>query len=66
MKVDEAARLLGTTATTVRIGLQQGVFPFGVAFKTAENRKHYTYIIYPEKLKEYAGERKQNGQDQNS
>lgn len=57
MKVDEAARLLGTT--TVRIGLQQGVFPFGVAFKTAENRKHYTYIIYPEKLKEYVEERKQ-------
>lgn len=57
MKVDEVAKLLGTTPTTIRVGLQQGVFPFGVAFKTDPSKKHYTYIIYPEKLKEYAGER---------
>lgn len=57
MKVDEVAKLLGTTAATVRVGLQQGVFPFGVAFKMSEDRKHYTYIIYPEKVREYAGER---------
>lgn len=59
MKVDEVAKLLGTTPMTIRIGLQQGIFPFGVAFKTAANKKHYTYIIYPEKVREYAGERKQ-------
>lgn len=56
MKVDEVAKLLGTTPATIRVGLQQGVFPFGAAFKTAENRKHYTYVLYPEKVKEYAGE----------
>ena len=66
MKVDEVAKLLGTTAATIRVGLQQGVFPFGVAFKTAESNKNYTYIIYPEKLREYAGERKENGKDKNS
>lgn len=59
MRIREVAKLLGTTEATVRIGLQQGVFPFGVAFKTAENKKHYTYVIYPEKVREYAGERKQ-------
>lgn len=59
MKVDEVAKLLDTTPATIRVGLQQGVFPFGVAFKTADNKKHYTYIIYPEKVREYAGERKQ-------
>lgn len=58
MKVKEVAEMLGTTECTIRIGLQQGIFPFGVAFKTDPNKKHYTYIIYPEKLKEYAGERK--------
>lgn len=59
MKVDEVAKLLDTTPATIRVGLQQGIFPFGVAFKTAQNKKHYTYIIYPEKVREYAGERKQ-------
>ena len=58
MRIREVAKLLGTTEATVRIGLQQGVFPFGVAFKTSENNKHYIYIIYPEKLREYVGERK--------
>lgn len=62
MKIDEAARLLGTSTMTLRLGLQRGVFPFGVAFKTAEDRKNYTYIIYPEKLKEYAGGN-ENGQN---
>lgn len=58
MRVKEVAELLGVTEQTVRVGLQQGVFPFGAAFKTAENRKHYTYVLYPEKVKEYAGELK--------
>jgi len=55
MKVAEAARLLGVTPTTIRIGLQKGVFPFGVAFKMDEHNKNYKYVIYPGKLKEYAG-----------
>lgn len=55
MKVDEAARLLGVTPMTIRIGLQKGVFPFGVAFKLKEGNKNYKYVIYPEKVREYAG-----------
>lgn len=58
MRIKEVAELLGVTEQTVRVGLQQGVFPFGVAFKRDERRKNYTYVIYPQKLKEYAGESK--------
>ena len=55
MKIAEVAEMLDTTPLTIRIGLQQGVFPFGVAFKRRADSKNYTYIIYPEKLREYCG-----------
>lgn len=58
MTVQEAAELLGVTPLTVRIGLQKGAFPFGTAFKTSEDSKHYTYVIYPEIAKQYIGEKK--------
>ena len=53
MKITEVAEMLDTTPLTIRIGLQQGVFPFGVAFKRRADSKNYTDIIYPEKLREY-------------
>ena len=53
MKVEEVAKMLGVTPLTVRIGLQKGAFDFGVAFKRRADSKNYTYIIYPEKLREY-------------
>ena len=53
MKVKEVAALLGVSENTIRVGLQQGVFGFGVAFKSNPNSKHYTYVIFPEKVKEY-------------
>lgn len=62
MKVEDVAKLLDTTPLTIRVGLQQGVFPFGVAFKTKESRKHYTYIIYPELVRKYAGEQKEGAE----
>ena len=55
MTVNEVAKLLGKSPLTIRVGLQQGIFPFGVALKTREDRKNYTYIIYPEKVKEFIG-----------
>ena len=58
MTVKEVAEMLGTTECTVRIGLQQGVFPFGVAFKTKPENKQYKYVIYPELVRQYAGEKK--------
>ena len=55
MTVKEVAELLGKTQQTIRIGLQLGVLPFGVAYKTNPDKKSYTYIIFPEKVKEYIG-----------
>lgn len=59
MKVKDVAKMLRTSEMTIRIGLQQGVFPFGAAFKTDEKNKNYTYVLYPEKVREYCG--KQEG-----
>ena len=53
MTVDELAKLTGHTPLTIRAGLQQGLFPFGVAYKTDENNKRYKYIIYDKKAREY-------------
>ncbi len=55
MTVKEVAELLGKTQQTIRIGLQLGVLPFGTAYKTNPENKSYTYIIFPEKVKEYIG-----------
>lgn len=43
LDVVKAARLLGMNHDTVRKGLQQGVFPWGYAIHTSENR--WTYFI---------------------
>lgn len=53
MKIKEVAEALGKSELTIRVGLQMGIFPFGVAFKTKEDNKQYNYVIYPEKVKEY-------------
>ena len=53
MKVKEVAEMLGTTEATIRVGLQQGMFPFGVAYKTKPENKNYVYVIFPAKVKEY-------------
>lgn len=51
--VNEVAKKLGKSPQFVRIGLQRGILPFGSAVKMSTK---YTYVIYPEKLKEYVGE----------
>jgi hypothetical protein len=48
--VNDVAARLGCSPQTVRLGLQRGEFPFGTAIKTSTK---YTYVIYPEKLKEF-------------
>lgn len=60
IRVEDAAIMLGVTPQSVRIGLQRGAFPFGTAFKTKETNRTFNYVIYPEKLKEYAGEERFN------
>lgn len=51
MLVSEAAKKIGMSTQTLRLGLQQRVFPFGEAIKTSENR--YTYHINPKALQKY-------------
>lgn len=48
--VEDAAKLLGMGTQTVRDGLQQGVFPWGYAIKTDENR--WVYFINATKFAE--------------
>lgn len=51
MLVSEAAKRLGMSTQTLRLALRQGLFPFGVAVKTSDNR--YTYYINPVGLEKY-------------
>lgn len=57
MTVKEVAQLLGCSELTIRIGLQQGVFPFGTAFKRNPENKKWKYIIFDAKVSEYLTER---------
>ena len=51
MLVSEAAEKLGMNPQTLRLALQQRLFPFGVAVKTSEKR--WTYYINDERLESY-------------
>jgi len=50
VSVAMAAKLLGKSKQFIRVGLQQGTLPFGVAVKTS-NR--FSYHISPKKLNDY-------------
>ena len=49
--VSEAADRIGMSTQTLRLGLQQGLFPFETAIKTSENR--FTYFINDKALERY-------------
>lgn len=53
MKTKDAAALLGLSDQTVRVGLQQGVFPWGYAIKTGKSR--WTYFINADQLAQTEG-----------
>ena len=53
LQVDKAAKLLQMNHNTVRKGLQQGVFPWGYAIKTSENR--WCYFINAKRFAEIEG-----------
>ena len=55
MKLKEVAKMLNVSESTIRIGLQQGIFDFGVAFKRSPESSNYTYVIYPEKVRALCG-----------
>ena len=50
VSVAECAKILGKSEQFVRVALQTGVAPFGIAVK---NKTKYDYHISPKKLNEY-------------
>lgn len=53
MSVEDTAKIIRKNPQNVRLGLQQGVFPFGVAIQKPNGR--WTYNIIASKVYEYAG-----------
>ena len=53
LSTKQAAQILDKTEQFVRIGLQQGILPFGHAVMMG---KEFSYVIYKKKLEEYIGE----------
>ena len=53
--VVEAARIMRKDPMFIRIGLQRGKLPFGVAIKKDENNKQFDYYISPKLFAEYTG-----------
>ena len=51
----DVAKLFGVHPQFIRIGLQQGIFDFGVAMKKPGST-NYSYLIYPAKVYEKLGE----------
>lgn len=52
LKVEDVAKKLGKSPQYIRICLQRGLLPFGTATKMPKSNR-YTYVIFPEKVKEY-------------
>lgn len=52
LTIKDAAKLMGKSEQFLRIGLQQGVFPFGNAVKMSSK---WTYFIAPEAFYNYIG-----------
>ncbi len=51
MTPEEAAKYMGISTNILRLGLQQGKFPFGVAIQSTPS--HYTYWISRKKFMSY-------------
>lgn len=52
LTINEVAKALGKSPQFIRICLQRGLLPFGTATKLP-NSSRWSYVIFPEKLKEY-------------
>ena len=55
LTTEEAARLMGKGPQWVRIRMQRGLLPIGIADKTTENSKKVNYYISPKLFEEYTG-----------
>lgn len=52
--VPDVAKYFGKSEQHIRVLLQKGMLPFGRAEKL--HGRYYTYIIFPEKFRQYCGE----------
>lgn len=53
--VNVAARIMGKSPQFIRIGLQRGILPIGIAFKTSDCNMQYDYYISPRLLADFTG-----------
>ena len=52
LSVEETAKILNVFPHSIRIGLRNGIFPFGVAVKR-EKSQHWNYLIIKSKLEKF-------------
>lgn len=53
--VNVAAKIMNKSPQFVRIGLQRGILPIGIAFKTSARNEQYDYYISPRLLADFTG-----------
>ena len=53
MTIEEASKLMGVSRQFIRVGLQQGILPFGYAVQITKGR--WTYFISKQKFLEHTG-----------
>lgn len=62
MSVKEASSLLGKSPEFVRVGLQRGLLPFGIAVKISSR---WSYHISPNLFYEYLNGKKEESKNEN-
>jgi len=55
ISVKQAAEIMGKSQQFIRVGLQRGLLPIGIAIKMSSK---WTYYISPKLFYEYVGENK--------
>lgn len=53
IKVEEAAKLMGKSANYVRLAMQKGMLPIGIAKQSPQGK--YSYYISPKLFEEFTG-----------
>lgn len=56
-----AAKIMHKDPMFIRIGLQRGILPFGMAIKKSETGKQFDYYISPKLFFEYTGYKVEDG-----
>lgn len=57
LTIKKASEISGIPQQTLRIGLQRGIFPFGVGYKRKEDSNNYVYVLYDNIFYKYYGKK---------